>query len=138
MIHEWTRMDTNETGKSLPLKEEVYAVTGAAMDVHSILGAGFLEGVYQEAMAIEMTRRVIPFAEQHSFEIRYKDTILKKAYIADFFCYKQLIVEIKAMDKLSGKEGAQLLNYLKASKCKVGLLINFGNPSKLEWNRFVL
>lgn len=122
----------------LLFKEEVYAIVGAAMEVHSTLGAGFLEPVYQEAMAIEQSLRSISFESQKRLKIRYKDRWLEKDYIADFVCCKQIIVEIKALDRLSGKEEAQLINYLKVTGLRVGLLLNFGNPSGLEWKRFVL
>jgi GxxExxY protein len=121
----------------LILKDEVYAIVGAAIDVHRILGPGFLEPVYQEAMELESIMRQLPFASQPTLLIRYKEHILKKEYIPDFIFYEQIIVEIKALDKLSGKEEAQILNYLKATDHKVGVLINFGSHPKLEWKRFV-
>src|SRR5262245_2918536 len=122
----------------LILKEEVYAIVGAAMEVHNVLGAGFLEPVYQEVIEIEERLRGIPFESQKCLQIRYKNHLLTKYYIADQVCYEQIIVEFKAIDRLTGREEAQLLNYLKATGLRVGLLINFGNPSKLEWSRYVL
>jgi GxxExxY protein len=119
------------------LKEEVYAVVGAAMAVHRELGAGFLEAVYQEALEWELQLRRVPFESQKPLTILYKGHRLKKEYIADLVCYQQVIVELKALDQLSGREEAQILNYLKATGLRVGLLINFGNPAKLEWKRFV-
>jgi GxxExxY protein len=119
------------------LKEEVYAVVGAAMAVHRELGAGFLEAVYQEALEWELQLRRVPFESQTPLTILYKGHRLKKEYIADLVCYQQVIVELKALDQLSGREEAQILNYLKATGLRVGLLINFGNPAKLEWKRFV-
>ena len=121
----------------LILKDEVYAIVGAAIDVHRILGPGFLEPVYQEAMELESTMRQLPFVPQPTMQIRYKEHTLKKEYIPDFIFYEQIIVEIKALDKLSGREEAQVLNYLKATGHKVGVLINFGSHPKLEWKRFV-
>ena len=99
--------------------------------------AGFLEAVYQEAIQIEMGRRHIPFGAQKNIRIRYKDQILQKEYVADFICYRKIIIELKALDELSGKEEAQILNYLKAAGLRVGLLINFGGVGKLEWKRFI-
>ncbi len=122
----------------LVLKDEVYAVVGAAMEVHRELGAGFLEAVYQEAMEIELEDRGIPFESQRSFEIHYKNTKLHKEYFADLVCFSKIIVELKALERLSSKEESQILNYLKASSLRVGLLINFGSHGKLEWKRFVL
>ncbi len=121
----------------LILKDEVYAVVGAAMEVHSTLGSGFLEPVYQEAMEIESTTRGLPFVSQKVLKIHYKEHILNKEYIPDLIYFDQIIVELKALDRLSGKEESQLLNYLKATGMRVGVLINFGSHPKLEWKRLV-
>jgi GxxExxY protein len=121
----------------LILKEEVYSVVGAAVEVHKELGFGFLEAVYQEAMEIELRQRNIPFEAQRPLSILYKGQRLRKEYIADLICYGQIIVELKALEHLSGREEAQLLNYLKATGYRVRLLINFGNSPRLEWKRFV-
>jgi len=118
-------------------RAEVFEIIGAAIEVHQELGHGFLEAVYQEAIHIEMGRRGIPFDSQKNLRIRYKDQFLKKEYVADFICYRKIIIELKALDELSGKEEAQLLNYLKATGFRVGLLINFGSVGKLEWKRFI-
>jgi GxxExxY protein len=116
----------------------VYAIMGAAMDVHRELGSGFLESVYQEAMEIELARCKIPFNAQKNIKIEYKGEPLKKKFTADLICYEKIIVELKAQDSLSGKEEAQILNYLKATGLKLGLVINFGSHPKLEWKRLVL
>jgi GxxExxY protein len=121
----------------LILKDEVFAIIGAAIEVHRVLSSGFLEAVYQEAREIESTSRVLPFVSQKILRIDYKGCLLKKESVADFVYYDQIIVELKALDKLSGREESQILNYLKATKMKVGLLINFGSSPKLEWKRFV-
>jgi GxxExxY protein len=118
-------------------KDEVFAIVGAAMEVHTVLGSGFLEPVYQEALEIESRSRNLPFVSQKVLQIRYKEHILKKEYIADLIYFDKIIVELKALDRLSGKEEAQLLNYLKATGMKVGVLINFGSHPKLEWKRLV-
>ena len=138
-------MNTNKklkscTGKEIPnllFKDEVYAIIGAAMEVHNELKDGFLEPVYQEALEIELAKCDIPFTPQQEIPIQYKDLLLKKTYVADFVAFEKIIVEIKALDHLSGREEAQMLNYLKASKLELGLLINFGTK-KLEWKRMVL
>lgn len=122
----------------LLLKDEVYAVVGAAIEVHRVLGAGFLEAVYQESLEIELASRSIPFEAKKNLTITYKGRRLKKEYEADLVCYGQIVVELKALDCLSSKEEAQLLNYLKATGLRVGLLINFGSVGKLEWKRFVV
>jgi len=118
-------------------KEEVFAIVGAAMEVHTILGSGFLEGVYQEALEIESRVRQLPFESQKNLQIRYKEHVLKKEYIADLIYFEKIVVELKALDRLSGREDSQLLNYLKATGMKVGVLINFGSHPKLEWKRLV-
>ena len=120
------------------LKEEVYQVVGAAIEVHRQLGYGFLEAVYHEALEIELSSRNIPYKSQVPLRIKYKDVVLKKEYAADLICFDSVIVEIKALNKLGGSEESQIINYLKATGLKVGLLINFGSVGKLEWKRFVL
>ena len=118
-------------------KDEVYTIVGAAMDVYNDLGPGFLENVYQEAMEIEVVTRKIPSRAFQEIYIKYKGRPLRKFYVADLICYDKIIVEIKAMDKLTLREEGQLLNYLKATGMKVGVLINFGHFPTLEWKRLV-
>lgn len=108
------------------------------MEVHSELGNGFLEAVYQEALSIELEDRGIPFRSQPKLELQYKKRQLEKTYCPDFVCYDRIIVEIKALKKLTGCEEAQVINYLKATRKRVGLLMNFGSWGKLEWKRIVL
>jgi GxxExxY protein len=112
------------------------AIIGAAMEVHRQLGPGFLEAVYQEALAIELADRGIPFQREQELPIDYKSRRLPCKYRADFVCYEDIIVELKALQALTGNEEAQLLNYLKATRLERGLLLNFGRPS-LEFKRFV-
>jgi GxxExxY protein len=118
-------------------KDEVYAIIGAAMEVYNRLGPGFLEPVYQEALAVEMAYRTVPFREQAEIKIAYRGQPLKKTYIADYLCYDKIIVEIKAISSLTSREEAQTINYLKATRHKVGVLINFGAHPSLEWKRIV-
>jgi GxxExxY protein len=118
-------------------KDEVYAIVGAAIEVHRVLGPGFLEAVYQEAMQIELQLRAIPHVPQSRLQIFYKERLLEKYYVADFTCYQSILVELKAEKQLTGVDEAQLLNQLKATKSRVGVLINFGSQGKLEWQRFV-
>jgi len=120
----------------LQFKDEVYDIVGAAIEVHKELGCGFLEAVYQEALEIELADREIPFKSQKFLEIQYKGRRLKKEYCADLVCYEKIIVELKAMDRLTSKEASQIINYLKVSGLEVGVLINFGAQS-LEWKRFI-
>jgi len=117
--------------------EETYAIIGAAMAVHKELGHGFLEAVYQEALAIELAAKGVLFEREKAIPVRYRDQILTTSYRADFICFGNVIVEIKALQELSGTEEAQILNYLKATTLPKGLLINFGAPS-LQYRRFIL
>ena len=117
--------------------KEVYEIIGAAIEVHKTLEHGFLEAIYQEALEYELSDRKISFSSQIELKVKYKDRYLQKTYIADIIAYDKIIIELKALSNLSGKEEAQLINYLKATGFKVGLLINFGSPNKLEWKRFV-
>jgi GxxExxY protein len=121
----------------LIFKDEVYRIIGAAMEVYNEMGHGFHELIYQEALALEFTSRGIPFVEQSQINVFYKIHRLKKEYKADYLAYDQLIVEIKAEEKLVSRDESQLINYLKATKLPLGLLINFGNEHQLEWKRLV-
>jgi GxxExxY protein len=114
-----------------------YSIIGAAMEVHRQLGCGFLEPVYQEALAIEFTNRDIPFIREIKLPLAYKGQPLETRYCADFVCFKSVVVELKALARTSGTEEAQIINYLKATGHEVGLLINFGTRS-LQHRRFVL
>ena len=116
---------------------ETYAVIGAAMEVHRTLGQGFLENVYQEALAIELAQLSILFQREPALPIRYKGITLPCTYRIDFLCYDSLLVELKALAALGGNEDAQVINYLRASDHKKALLINFGAFS-LQHKRFVL
>ncbi len=118
-------------------KQEVYAIIGAAMEVYNELGPGFLEAVYQEAMEIELSSRGIPFESQKELTVYYKDRPLNKKYTPDLLAFGQVVVDLKALDRLTSKEDSQLLNYLKATRWEVGLLINFGAVNDLEWKRMV-
>ena len=100
------------------------------------MGCGFLEAVYQEALGREFTTQEIPFKSQPVVQLFYKGRPLNKTYQPDFVCYDEVLVEIKALSNLSGIEEAQVINYLKASGLKIGLLLNFGSKS-LEHKRFV-
>ena len=122
----------------LLFKDEVYAIVGAAIEVHRELGCGFLEAVYQEALEWELQCKQIPYESKKRLYIRYKGRLLKKEYEADIVCYDQIIVELKALNQLTTHDEAQLLNYLMATGLKVGLLIDFGSTGRLEWKRFVL
>ncbi len=118
-------------------KDEAYEIFGAAIEVHKELGAGFLEAVYQEALAIEFQKQGIPFEREKQLNIFYKGIELKKSYIADFVCYGNIIVETKAIKEISNSDQAQALNYLKATGFELALLINFGSKL-LQKKRVIL
>jgi GxxExxY protein len=115
---------------------QTYAVIGAAMEIHRQLGLGFLEPVYQDAAVVEFPLHNIPFEREVLLPINYKGIVLPGRYRADFVCFSDIIVEFKALARLSTVEEAQVLNYLKASGYRRGLLINFGAPS-LQYKRLV-
>lgn len=116
--------------------EETYAIIGAAMEVHRELGPGFLEAVYQDALALELTLRGMPFERERILPVRYKGRLMPSVYRADFICFGEVIVETKAVDALAGIHEAQTINYLKATRLQRGLLINFG-ASSLQHKRLV-
>ena len=125
-----TQMTTDERDP------QTYALIGAAIEVHRVLGHGFLEAVYQEALAVDFSARRIPFEREALLSIDYKGRRLTASYRADFLCFDCIIVELKALANLSTKEEAQIINYLKASGHGRALLLNFGAP-RLEYKRIV-
>ena len=116
-------------------KDETFQVIGAALEVHKNLGCGFLEAVYEEAFMKELGRMAIPFQEQKTIPIYYKGELMNQYYVADFVCFGDIIVELKAVSELQKIHEAQVINYLKATGYEVGLLFNFGAES-LEKKRF--
>lgn len=114
---------------------QTFALIGAAMEVHNELGSGLLEPAYQEAFAVELDLRCIASEREKPFEILYKHVVLASKYRADFIYFDEILVELKAVKKLTDKHRAQVINYLKISKLERGLLINFGGDS-LEYERF--
>lgn len=121
----------------LYLKEESYKIIGICMEVHKILGKGHSEKVYSDALEYEFQRNEIPYKRELKYNIAYKDIILPSYYFADFVLYDEIILELKAIAALSTSEIKQTLNYLAASKNKLGLLINFGEDS-LTYKRIIL
>ena len=123
---------------NLMYEDETYAIRGACYAVYNELGPGFLEAVYQEALAREFTMRGIPFSEQDEIRIMYHGEWLNQTYRADFICYGKIIVELKAVTNLIPGNGAQVMNYLKATGLRLGLLVNFGQETALAIQRIAI
>ena len=115
---------------------QTYAIIGAAMAVHRELGCGFLEPVYREAFAIELRAREMPFEREVRLPVRYRDHLLPVFYKADFVCFNDIIVELKALQAIGSHDKAQAMNYLKATNFERALLVNFGAAS-LQHQRIV-
>ena len=122
--------------KDLLYKEITGKIIGAAMEVHRVLGPGFLEAVYEEAFCIELDRVGLKYKRQEELRIPYKDCILNQRYRADLIVEEKIIVDNKATKGIVEIDQAQLFNYLKATKLKIGLIINFGELS-LKWKRII-
>ncbi len=119
-------------------KEETYQLIGAAFEVYNELTCAYNEPLYQEAYERELGLQKIPYEAQPLLKVSYKGEFLTKEFFADIIAFGKVVVELKALEKLTSREEAQLLNYLKAAKLRVGLLINFGSHPKLEYKRIVL
>ncbi len=118
-------------------KEESYRIMGACFEVYKEMGCGFLEAVYQECLEIELAARGVPFQPQATLALRYKGKRLKHEYVPDFICFDRIILEIKAVSRLSDEHRAQVHNYLKATGFILALLVNFGHYPLLEHERTV-
>jgi GxxExxY protein len=126
-----------DDGSKDPKDPQTYAIIGAAMEVHSELGHGFNEIVYKDCLEIEFGIRGIPFSREFSIYVHYKGNVLESNYAADFICFGEVIVEVKALKELADTHMQQVLNYLKGTKLRRGLLLNFGAP-RMEFKRVVL
>ena len=124
--------------KGLIYPDECYAIRGAIYEVHNEMGSGFKEEVYQQCLEREFDHRGIPFDAKKELQICYKGVPIEKTYIPDFFCYGKIIVEIKAVSQLTEEHRAQLLNYLRLTKCKMGLLVNFASYPKASVEQWAL
>ena len=118
-------------------KEENYKIIGICMEVHRNLGKGFLEIVYKDALEYEFKKNNIPYDREMAYEISYKEITLPHKYFADFLVYEKIILEVKAVNGIIDEFIKQTLNYLAASKCKLGMIVNFGEDS-LKYKRIVL
>ncbi|WP_298327156.1 GxxExxY protein [Asticcacaulis sp.] len=124
--------------QELLFRDEVFAIQGAVFEVSRHMGTGFLEAVYQECLAREFVRRDIPFTAQKILNLAYKGEVLTQHYQPDFVCYDQIIVELKCVSAITDAHRAQILNYLKATDLRLGLLVNFGRHPKAQIERFAL
>jgi GxxExxY protein len=123
---------------ALIFEAETYEILGACFEVYREKGCGFLEDVYQECPEIEFEIRGIPFVVKPPLELEYKGRKLRKRYEPDFFCHGQVILEIKAAKSIGDSHRAQVMNYLHATKTRIGLLVNFGHYPKVQHERFIL
>ena len=121
---------------TLLYRDEVYAIQGAIFDVYREMGNAWHEEVYQQCMERELELRGIPFESKKGLPIFYKGEPIEKKYIPDLFCYGKIIIELKAVGQLANEHRAQLLNYLRITRCKLGLLVNFGAYPKVSIERF--
>lgn len=121
---------------SLRYEQETYKIIDACIRVHKLLGPGFLESVYQEALEKEFIKQEIPYFPHPKLEIFYDGEKMKKYFVADFVCYSKLLLELKATPFIHSNNFDQLINYLKSNKLEVGLLINFG-ASSLQYKRCI-
>ena len=119
-------------------KEESYRIVGACFEVYKDKGNGFVEPVYQECLEIEFGFQEIPYSAQATLRLSYRGRELKQRYVPDFMCHDKIIVELKAVTQLTDEHRAQVLNYLKATGYRLGLLMNFGHYPKLEYERIIL
>ena len=119
-------------------KDETYRILGACFEVYKEKGCGFLEAVFQECLEMECELQGIPFKAQVPLALSYKGRLLEHRYVADLICFEKVIVELKAVSKLTDEHRAQMQNYLHATGLRVGLLVNFGHYPKVEHERFVL
>lgn len=119
-------------------RDETFQLRGAIFQVYRLMGSGFLEAVYQECLAIELTRRGISYEASKPLPLLYDGCLLRQSYVADFVCYERIVVELKAVRALAPEHRAQILNYLRATDLKLGLLVNFGASARVEIERFAL
>ena len=132
--HEWTRMDTKS--EKLLLKNEVFQVVGCAIEVLNTLGHGLVEKPYENALVIEFLLRKIPFKQQPSYDVLYKGHKIG-LFVPDLIVFDALVVDTKVIDKITDHERGLMLNYLRITSLRIGVILNFKHP-KLEWQRIAL
>ncbi len=122
----------------LLFEQETFDIRGAIFEVYKEIGPGFLESVYQECLEKELSLRNIPFQKQVEIKIEYKGDVLNQFFKADIICFNSIIIELKAIKSIDPIHRAQIMNYLKATKLRLGLLVNFNAYPKVEIERIVL
>ena len=130
-------MTRKEESRELIYKAESYAIIGACFAVYKDKGCGFLEPVYHECLEIEFESQGIPFLPKPPQTLQYRERTLVQTFSPDFICHEKIIVEIKAVSALVDEHRAQVLNYLSATTCKLGLLVNFGHYPRMEYERLL-
>ncbi|MES9905547.1 MAG: GxxExxY protein [Sedimenticola sp.] len=130
--------EPHEKHEKILFKEDAYVIQGAIFEVYREMGCGFLESVYQECLERELRSRQVSFESQKELILSYKGDSLTQTYRPDFICYGKIIVELKAVKEIAPEHRAQLFNYLKACKLRLGLLVNFGHYPKASIERIVL
>ncbi len=130
--------ERHEKHEAILFKEESYEIQGAIFEVYREMGCGFLESVYQECLEKELKKRGIPFVAQQELQLTYKGEPLQQTYRPDLICYGQIIVELKAVKDIAPEHKAQVINYLKATGMRLGLLVNFGTYPKASITRLAL
>ena len=128
----------NKNSKTILYKNESYTIQGAIFEVYRELGSGFLESVYQECLEREFQLRNIPFERQKDLNIIYKGEQIDQVFRVDFVCYENILIELKAVKDFTDDHRAQIMNYLKISGFRLGLLVNFGHYPHVAIERFVL
>ena len=138
-MHEKTRkLKEGVSMSDIIYKDESYAIQGAIFEVYKEMGNGYLEAVYQECLEIEFEIKNIPFVSQPTLKLKYKKWDLKKSYKPDFICFDKIIIELKGVRLITKEHQAQVINYLKATDLKLGLIVNFGAYPKVEIKRIAL
>jgi len=135
MIRQIRQTTPKKLAPDFIFKDECYTIVGACFEVYKDKGCGFYEPVYQECLGIEFEYCCIPTIAQTGLSLEYRGRILTQKYFPDFVCYEKIIVELKAVTELTDEHRAQVLNYLKASRFELGLLVNFGHYPKLQYER---
>lgn len=131
------KLGNHENDQRLIFRDETFLIQGAIFEVSREMGTGFLEGVYHECLAIEFTARGIPFSSKPIIAVGYKGQTLAQAYIPDFLCFDSVVLELKVVREIAPEHRAQVINYLRATRMRLGLLVNFGCAPKARVERIV-